>query len=201
MEDIEIKLNQLVDDELCDSEQIEIFESLAKDHKARQIYSELFKLKKEITKHYSNANTELYSLKINQVVKEQRYVSIFKIGFAFSSAATIILLMLLWWGQTENKIISKQINSLNEKYELMKAERNLLLNKPRIKSTIGELVSSSKNNIVSIKRIQPKNSIILNKNLTVDTITNKIKTYREISLAKSVVINKDDYIGGQIVSN
>lgn len=201
MEDIEMKISQLVDNELSDTEQIDIFDILAKDQKARQIYSEFLKLKKEIAKHHSEVRTDLFPLRINQPVQVHAKPNIYKIGFSFSSAAAVLLVMILWWGQNENKKTSEQFSSLLEKYESIKAEQNQSLNKPVIKPTISKVMLSKKRKNQGAVLAQPHKSIVSNNSLIANTTLERIKKYTEIPLANNVVILKDDFIGGQIVSN
>jgi len=56
MEELEYKISQLIDNELEDSEQTELFNSLASDRNARQIFTEFMEIKKEIGTYYSGKN-------------------------------------------------------------------------------------------------------------------------------------------------
>ncbi len=201
MEDVEMKISQLVDNELSDYDQIEVFGLLAKDQKARQIYSELLKLKKEVAKHHSEVRADLFPLRINQPVQKHTKYNFYKIGFSFSSAAAVILIMFLWWGQNENKKTAEQYSSLLEKYESIKTDKNQSLSKPVYKPAVSKALLLKKRRNRGAGLFQKKESIISNNSLIANTTLERIKKYTEIPLANSVVILKDDFIGGQIVSN
>ncbi|MFA7421421.1 MAG: hypothetical protein WCZ90_17190 [Melioribacteraceae bacterium] len=198
MEELEMKISQLVDNELSDTEQIEVFGVLANDEKARQQYSKLLMLKKEVSKHHSEVRTDLFPIKLVQPVQELPKVNIYKFGFTFSSVAAIILIMFLLWGQNENKRTVEQFNSLLEKYELIKAEKKQLLNKHEVKTTVLNAAFTKKRKIK--KAVLTEAPISVN-TTNITTNTDRLRKFTQIPLANNVVINKDDFIGGQIVSN
>lgn len=198
MEDLEMKISQFVDNELSDTEQIEVFGLLANDHNARQLYSKLLMLKKEVSKHHSEVRTDLFSIKLNQPIRELPKVNLFKLGFTFSSIAAIILIMFLWWGQYENKRSVEQFTSLLKKYELMKEEKKLLLNYHEVEPTVLNAALTKKSKIKKVDLVEPP---IGDKATKITTNTDRLRMFTQIPLAKNVVISKDDFIGGQIVSN
>jgi len=198
MEDVEMKISQLVDNELSDTEQIKAFDMLAKDQKARQIYSDLLKLKKEVAKHHSEVRADLFPVKLIQPVQELHKNNIYKLGFTFSSVAALILIMFLWWGQKENKRTVEQFTSLLEKYELTKVEKKQLLNNLEVKPTLFNAASTKKRKIKKAHLSEPQISTI---STTINSNPDRLKKLTQMPLANNVVINKDDFIGGQIVSN
>jgi hypothetical protein len=106
--------------------------------------------------------------------------------------------MFLWWGQNENKRSVEQFTSLLKKYELMKEEKKLLLNYHEVEPTVLNAALTKKSKIKKVDLVEPP---IGDKATKITTNTDRLRMFTQIPLAKNVVISKDDFIGGQIVSN
>ncbi|KAF0153580.1 MAG: hypothetical protein FD143_112 [Ignavibacteria bacterium] len=199
MESLEIKISQLVDNELDETEQIAVFSVLANDSKARKAYSDLLKIKREVTNHHAEVRTDLFPLRTLQPVQGFVRTNVFKIGFAFSSVAAIVLLMMLWFGQNKYNLAEEKFNSLLEKYNSIKY---LQIQQDKVEMKSSE--SSREFTAANKKAIHTKERKS-NKSVAAEVPATKTfeqyKKNTEISLANRVVINKDDFIGGQIVSN
>lgn len=197
MEELEMKISQLVDNELSDTEQVEVFGLLANDQKARQLYSKLLKLKREVSKHHYEVRTDLLPIIIPKSVQKLTNVNIYKVGFAFSSAAAIILMIFLLLGQNENKRTIEQFTSFRKKNETLEVEKKQLLNKSDYKPTLSKEAFPNKSKRVTLLTKQ----LISSTSMNINSNTERFKKFTQIPLANNVVINKNDFIGGQIVSN
>ena len=199
MEELEYKISQLVDNELSDLEQAELFDEFANNIEARESFREFLKIKKEIGSHYSGFNMNNVSIPQKFQPSNRRRSFIYKIGFYSSIAASIILAMMLLLSQTNNSI-------LKIKYELLDANYKSLINtlddfknalnkkefakikdetKPRVNLIAADVQKSKSQHIVltkareMLKELTPKLQFAQNK----------------------IVITQNDFIGGKVVAN
>ena len=119
MEELEFKISQLVDNELDDSEKAELFKALADNKTGRQIFSELLNIKKAIGSYYSGLETDIVTEHAQFKVINTQQNLLYKTGFYFSFAATIVLAMLLFFSHAENKKFSNEINVLESHISIL----------------------------------------------------------------------------------
>lgn len=193
MEDIEMKISQLVDNELSDIEQIEVFCTLAKDQKARLIYSELHKLKKEVAKHHSEVQTDLFPLRIYQAAPGFVRTNIFKIGFAFSTVAAIVLLMMLL-------SVAKQINNQSLENESLISTGVISSDSKSVTDRVVINNSSLKHN-KSERRVIQKNMIYNFKKSINKMINNDVIVKSPDDEIQTIQLTKNDFLISQVVGN
>ena len=59
MNDLDYKISMLIDNELDNSEQTELFKMLANDNNARQTFAEYMNMKKEVGSYYSSKTADV----------------------------------------------------------------------------------------------------------------------------------------------
>src|ERR1035437_8871824 len=116
MEEMEYKLGELIDNELEESEQTELFNSLASDRDARQIFREFMNIKKDIGTYYSGKNADLSPSFVKSPIPANKINNVYKTALYFSIAASLVLAMLLFFSQANNKDLNSKIDFLNTNF-------------------------------------------------------------------------------------
>ncbi len=195
MKEIDLQISQFIDNELNDAEQKKLFAVLAEDQNARQTLSDFMQLKKDTSEHYKNITTELILPAISQTTAEPNKK--YKMMFYLSLAASIVLAMLLAWNQSGKEKVLKQFDVLLAKYEILMNQYSDAIEKKNEKEPFPQQLA--KKSILTELRKKPSVKSISNFQNT--TFLSRVKQKYETMPIKSVVITKEDFIGGQIVGN
>jgi len=198
MEDMGYKISQLIDNELEDSEQTELFNSLASDRNARQIFTEFMEIKKEIGTYYSGKNADLSPSFAKPPIPVNKIINVYKTGFYFSIAASLVLAMLLFFSQANNKDLNSKIDILNTNFNNRGVEIKNITPAFITKSTIKEEIAKP---YPHAKSHNP--TMAANNNLIIYEAKEMIKEQiaKEQFAQNKIVVTKNDFIGGKIVAN
>ncbi len=199
MKEIELQISQFVDNELNDAEQKKLFSVLAEDQNARQTLSDFMHLKKNISAHHNNITTDLLprSFIPDQTKDKHEPNRKYKAMFYFSLAASIVLAMLLAWNQKSKDELYEQNNVLQAKYNSLERQySNVKETKTEKESFSQQLAKKS-----ALTKFVKQPSLKTLPKLPDTEFLSRIKQKYETRLANSVVITKEDFIGGQIVGN
>ena len=204
MKEIELQISQFIDNELNDHAQKKLFGVLAENKSARQTLFDFMQIKKGIAEHHGSI-TEILNPKpflLRQTESNIGFRNKYKALFYISTAAAVILAMLLFINHNEIQKESIQFASLQNQYNSLQMENaKALIEKESRKGIQKESIliattSKSKNN--------RSDKVYLTKNIQSTANSNQLKRMSQISeiiQANKAVITKDDFIGGQIVGN
>ena len=200
MKEIELQISQFIDNELTDTEQKELFTTLAESENARRILSDFMQLKKETSNYYASINTDLLPRAINRLKIENKLKvpGKYKVRYYLSLAASFVMAMLLFWNQGEKEKSYSQLASLENQYTLLKNEYTKVIQIKKIDlvdqktEPLVKSINKNKGNKFSSTRI----------NLAVNQASKRgLKQYTEMLQYSRATITKEDFIGGQIVGN
>lgn len=193
MNEIELKISQLIDNELNDAEQSDLFETLSQNKNARIAFGEFINVKRETAVYYSSNAIELditKQIKFHQ--PEIKNSSRFKVSFYFSSVVVLVLVALLFFNQGRSSQLRTQINTLSKQNllltdQLVKARQTYISSKfqkeiKNEKSKKGKVTVPKKNDEKKIKRFESS-------------------PYNNAFQSNRVVVTNEDFIGGKIVAN
>lgn len=203
MEDLELKINMLADGELSNSEQVELFAELSNNEEARKIYNEALNLKRNVASYYSQVHVDLAPFnypKLQPVVIGK--AKVYKYASYISTAAAVILVMLLAMSESENRNTTDRLNKLQNDLSLVKSDYEKLSSAQTVKQQIKPSVSFVKtNNTKRGDKSGKKISTMPNDVFVSADRLQKMRQFSQIMQANKVVISKEDFIGGQIVAN
>lgn len=204
MNEIELQIGQFIDNELGDDAQKKLFEVLRDDKNARQTLSDFMQLKKGIAKHHASVTETLHPepFLLKQTKDNIGYGNKYKTMFYVSTAAAVVLAMLLFINRREIQNNSIQLASLQKQYASLKIENAGLIKEKETRKEIYEVAPFTKATYSS-KKIQ-SDKAFLTTNFQTAGNTNRLNRLAQISemiQANKAVITKDDFIGGQIVGN
>lgn len=199
MKEIELQISQFIDDELNDAEQKKLFAILAEDQNARQKLSDFMQLKKNISAYHNNITTDLLSATFitDQTKGKLGPNRKYKAMFYFSLAASIVLVMLLVWNQKSKSKAYENYNILQTKYEKLVSQYTNVTEMKIEKESFSQQLA--KNTVLAEFRKSPSMKNI--SKLPNVGFLSRIKQKYEAKPVNSVVITKEDFIGGQIVGN
>jgi hypothetical protein len=208
MKNYELKISQLIDNELSTEEGKELFFSLSENEEGRRIFADFIDMKKEAKSYYTGMITELNEPKIviTNVSPKDKKEKKYKMGFYFSAAASILFAFFLLSNLLkENAFATKYENlqaefvTLEEEYSNLLSEQIKLVQlnnklfaekgKPKAgKVKINEPVKKAPNMQKTKMNKQQKRPNYQNRNDYLASIPN-------------YAITKDDFLGQQVIGN
>lgn len=193
MNEIEFKISQLIDNELNDTEQSELFEILSQNKNARDAFNELMDIKREAAICYagSTANLDLAE-QIKFTGNERKNVSIYKVSFYFSAAAVLVLAALLLFNLNSSNQLQAQINSLMTQKQFLSNERSA--RQTNVLQTLQKETQIEKNKTAKVVVHKKDNVRRISRSAVSQAYYNSFQINR-------VVVTNEDFIGGKIVAN
>ncbi len=199
MEDLELKINMLADGELSNSEQVELFAELSNNEEARKIYNEALSLKRGVASHYSQVHADLAPFnypKLQPVVIGK--AKVYKYASYISTAAAVILVMLLAMSKSENRNTADRLKKMQNDLSLVKSDYEKLSNIQTVKQQIKPSVSFVKTNT---KAKRNNKGTIQNLTVVNSSIPISDRYYKLMENRPTVKISKEDFLASQIVGN
>ena len=201
MNDLDYKISMLIDNELDNSEQTELFKMLANDNNARQTFAEYMNMKKEVGSYYSSKTADVTMPVKQPPIIKVKETKVYKTGFYFSAFAGLVMAVLLLFSYADNRVLNSKIEILNADLigltDMMKDFKTAMEMKPGLKENLKKITEETK----------PVKKNVLAKKVIDDPIIVKAREMIKEQRANSqfamnkIVITKDDFIGGKVVAN
>lgn len=147
MEDYEVKISQLIDNELSTEEQRQLFLFLSVNEESRKTFTDLMNIKKETQLYYSNITTELNEPKIltTNVNLSNYKVKKYKAGFYFSAAASLFLAFLFAGSVIKENSLETKYDNLETEFVILQKDYGDVLNEKIKLTDINENLINQKN--------------------------------------------------------
>lgn len=193
MNEIEFKISQLMDNELNDSEQSELFEILSRNKNTRVVFNEFMNIKREAAICYAGsfANLDLGS-QIKFAGNERKNTSMYKVSFYFSAAAVLVLAALLLFNLNSSNQLQTKINSLITQNQFLTTR--LPAKQTNVLPALQKETQIEKNKMANVLVHKKDNVKRINSSAVSQAYYNSFQINK-------VVVTNEDFIGGKIVAN
>lgn len=205
VEDLEIKISEYIDGELPENEIQELFSLLAENQKARKVFEDFLKLKKNVSHFYSNIDFNSNPI---PDFREKHTKPKYKSLFYYSAAASIVFAVLLLWRFSVSGSMNAQYSELQKEHIKLQENYTTLLEEKieliKLNNLVAQKLSESNSQVMNSKNSSKSDKKTKSKTIPKKTI-NKPKSSGKMLASlrnvSTVEITKSDFLGGQVIGN